>query len=233
MALKFALVDNHLTPDPDDYMAQVQGMESKTQEDIINLMISRGSTVTKAEAMSVLEEYALAVEQILKAGEGVNTELFKINPAISGVFEEEESFDRNRHQVKLNVSAGSRLKKLTQEISVEKVEATKPAPFLSSFTDVATNSKNEHLSPGLVGHIRGRRLKIDISNPQEGVFLVAEEGTEYPASALVRNMPSEIIFMIPGELPAGEYNLEVRSNMRSSELRTGRLEENLVVNPIS
>lgn len=61
MSLKFALFENHLTSDPSDYMAVVQYLQSKEQEDVFDLMINRGSTVTKAEALSVFEEYFLAI----------------------------------------------------------------------------------------------------------------------------------------------------------------------------
>jgi hypothetical protein len=73
MALKFALFGNHLTSDPNDYMAVVQDLKNKTQEDVFNLMISRGSTVTRAEALSVFEEYGNAIGQLVKDGCSVNT----------------------------------------------------------------------------------------------------------------------------------------------------------------
>ena len=38
MSIKYALFSNHLTSDPDDYMAVVQGQESKTKEDLIDTM---------------------------------------------------------------------------------------------------------------------------------------------------------------------------------------------------
>lgn len=86
MALKFALFENHLTSDPGDYMAVVQNLQSKTQEDVIDQMIGRGSTVTKAEALSVLEEYAAAIEQLLKDGYSINTPIFNLSPSVKGVF---------------------------------------------------------------------------------------------------------------------------------------------------
>ncbi len=85
MALKYALFENHLTDDPSDYMAVVQLQASKSQEDVIDLMIGRGSTVTKAEALSVLEEYAAAIEQLLREGQALNTPLFNLSPTIKGV----------------------------------------------------------------------------------------------------------------------------------------------------
>lgn len=86
MSLKYALFENNLTPDPNDYMAVVQPESSKTQEQVIDLMVSRGSTVTKAEALSVMEEYALAVEQILRDGGSLTTPLFNLSASIAGVF---------------------------------------------------------------------------------------------------------------------------------------------------
>ena len=89
MAIKYALFPNHLTSDPDDYMAVVQDQTSKTKEDLIDEMIGRGSTVTKAEALSVLEEFEAAVEEALSEGHSINTPLFRIGASIQGVFEGE------------------------------------------------------------------------------------------------------------------------------------------------
>lgn len=86
MALKFALFENHLTSDPGDHMAVVQDLRSKTQEDVIGLMIGRGSAVTKAEALSVNKEYAAAIFLFLKDGYAINTPIFNLSPSIKGVF---------------------------------------------------------------------------------------------------------------------------------------------------
>ena len=73
-------------------------------------MIDRGSTVTKAEARAVLEEYGAAMIYLLKEGYTINTSLFKIALGIGGVFtDENDVFDPARHQINLNVSAGDRL----------------------------------------------------------------------------------------------------------------------------
>ena len=90
MSLDYALFENHLTSDPNDYMAVVQNQQSKNQEDVIDLMVSRGSTVTKAEALAVFEEYALAVEQLVKNGHAVNTPLFNLSLSVKGVFNRED-----------------------------------------------------------------------------------------------------------------------------------------------
>ena len=48
--LKYALRENLLTPEPDDYMAQTVDARSYRGEEIVELMLKRGSTLTKADA---------------------------------------------------------------------------------------------------------------------------------------------------------------------------------------
>ena len=47
--LKYALRENLLTPAPDDFMAQVQDVRSYTLDEIIDLMMQKGSTLTRAD----------------------------------------------------------------------------------------------------------------------------------------------------------------------------------------
>ena len=56
MAINYALFENHLTSDPDDYAAQVKITGSAGLEVIAQRMIDQGSTVTKPDILAVLEE---------------------------------------------------------------------------------------------------------------------------------------------------------------------------------
>lgn len=114
MPLKYALFDNPVTADPTDRMAVVQLDTTYSEDDVFARMVSRGSTVTRAEALSVLEEYALAVEQLLGEGGGsIATPLFVLTLSIVGVFtSEDDSFDPARHQVKICITPGVRLRQI-------------------------------------------------------------------------------------------------------------------------
>ena len=121
MPLKYALLENRLTEDPNDYLAKVQDLQSKSIDDIIDVMIGRGSTVTRAEALSVLEEYSAALEQLLRDGHSIHTPLFNLVPSIKGVFDDKnESFNSERHQVRVNVNPGTRLRQIESQIQVER-----------------------------------------------------------------------------------------------------------------
>lgn len=231
MSVKYALFKNHLTPNPNDYTAVVQGNDSRTEEDVIDVMIGRGSTVTKAESLSVSEEKAAAIEDMLKQGYSINTPLFNVSISISGIFNgEDDRFDPERHQVKLNLTPGTRLKAITSQIAVERVSANKILPILRTFTDENSNTINANLSPGGAGQLSGDRLKVEMEDPKQGLFFVADDGTTTRTTQIIRNKPSELIFMIPSSLAPGTYRLEVRTIFSgNTDIRIGLLEAPLSV----
>ncbi len=68
MAINYALFENHLTSDPDDYAAQVKITGSADLEVLANRMIDQGSTVTKPDILAVLEDAIKATESCLLDG---------------------------------------------------------------------------------------------------------------------------------------------------------------------
>lgn len=230
MALKFALFENHLTSDPNDYMAVVQNLQSKTQDDVIDLMISRGSTVTTAEALSVLEEYAVAIIQLLKDGCSVNTPLFNLSPSIKGVFTSaDQAFNASQHTVKINITAGSRLRDVGAQVSVEKVKGASPQPDPEYLDDLGSGTRNDQLTPGNIVQLFGSRLKFDPMDQTQGVFFIAADGSETKVQVVARNKPAQIDFLLPALAP-GEYRLEIRAVLyKGKELKKGTLPVSLSV----
>lgn len=230
MFLNFGLIENHLTDDPGDYMAIVQNNQTYTVPDIIDRMISRGSTVTKAEAFSVYEEMGLAVEDILKSGGNINTPLFCVYPSIAGVFQgENDNFDRNRHAIRLNFTAGSRLSKIADEIKPKKGAVTSPTPVIEKFVNLKTKAVNETFTPGQIASISGLMLKFNEEDPTQGIFFIAPDNTEVKVTNISKNKPSELMFFVPDQLTSGTYQVEVRAILKSRKsLSNGRLMVNLV-----
>lgn len=231
MALKFALFENHLTSDPNDFMAVVQDLQSKTQEDVIELMIGRGSTVTRAEALSVLEEYTGAIFQLLKAGYSINTPIFNLSPSIKGTFSgADQSFNSAVHSVKINITPGTRLREVAPLVSVEKVKGASPQPDPEYLEDLGSGTRNDQLTPNNIARICGSRLKFDPADQSQGVFLIASDATETRVQVVAHNKPAQIDFLVP-QLNSGEYRLEVRAAIyKTNEIRNGALQVLLSVN---
>jgi hypothetical protein len=225
-------MENHLTSDPDDYMAMVQPTNTAELEDIINRMIDQGSTVVKADILSVLEDYHQAIESMVLEGQNVNTPGANYGASIKGVFNgQADSYDASRHQVRATVSPGKRFRKAIEgRAQVTKGEAVTPRPNPLEYTDLNSEARNSVLTPGGMGRLVGHRLKFDPTAADQGIFFVAADDTETRVEVVGRNKPAELMFLVPDSLPAGEYTLEVRATMRNNDdVRTGALDVPLTV----
>jgi hypothetical protein len=233
MALRYGLVPNHLTDDPNDCMAVTTDNDTITVEQIVETMIGKGSTVTKAEALSVIEEFEYAVVDSIQKGNNVSTELFKIAPSIVGVFtNNQDAFDPSRHSIKINVNAGKRLAQAAANIELKKVSINAIQPVLQNFTDQISKVVNESFHSGQVASIRGTSLKFNQDDETQGIFFIAENGTETRVDNIIKNFPSELMFIVPATLTSGTFAIEVRSIYHNSKnLRAGRLPFDLV--PVS
>lgn len=232
MALEFYLIPNHMTPDPDDYMAVSSNPQTYSIEDVYDHMTREGSTITKAEALAVFEEITQGIINIVEEGNAVVTPLIQVRSNISGVFDgEEDTFDPARHHVRVNVSAGNRLREAADDIPTQKIAARERIPAPVHYHDSSSETQDEAITPGGGARITGSLLKFEEEDINQGIFFVnISDGTETRVeTAILRNKPGELIFMNP-ELPAGTYRLEVRSMLpRASEVRTGALVNELTV----
>ncbi|GHT66469.1 hypothetical protein FACS189452_02390 [Bacteroidia bacterium] len=234
--LDYSLVENLLTPAPDDAMAQVVNVRSYSEDEIADLMLKRGTLLTKADILAVLEVYREVVTDLVADGAGVNTALMHISPSIAGVFNGlGDSFDPTRHTVKVNLNQGAALRNAAGRIKTKKVQVADPIPYIVEVKDTLSGSTNDHLTAGGVIQMRGSRLKLVENDATNGIFLLpTTDGAEIRLSVVVENKPARLIAMLPADLAAGEYYLEVRSNYSHGNkpsliLKTGRFHKALTV----
>lgn len=232
MTIPYVLVENNLTSDPNDYYALVKPAGSADLDDIVERIEQQGSTVTRADIYSVLEDYFAAVETLLVEGNTVNTPVANYTTSIKGVFDgPDENFDASRHHLRPIANPGTRIRKtLRQRGQPIKQEAVTPRPNPVEYIDINSDTRNSILTPGGMGRISGHRLQFDAATPEQGVFFVAEDGTETRVDVVGRNKPSELVFMVPDSLADGDYTLEVRAYIYGgNDLRTGALDTPLTV----
>ena len=210
--LKYCLRENLLTPAPDDYMAQAADVRSYTLDEIIDLMMEKGSTLTKADVKAVLQIYGEVVSTIIKDGSAVNTPLMNTSMSISGVFDgANDSFDKKRHTVNLNITAGTLLRDAVTKVKCEKTEGVSTDPYITEVTDIVTGTVNTTLTKGGVVQLVGSRLKFDAKDTAQGIFFVPETGNPVRAAVIAENKPARLMAIIPADLAAGTYYIEVRT----------------------
>ncbi|MGI5067957.1 DNA-binding domain-containing protein [Treponema denticola] len=235
--LKYSLRENLLTPAPDDYMAQAADVRSYTLDEIIDLMMEKGSTLTRADVAATLQVYGEVVSAIIKDGSAVNTPLMNTSMSISGVFDgANDSFDKKRHTVNLNITAGTLLRDAAAKIKCEKTEGVSTDPYITEVTDIVTGTVNTTLTKGGVVQLVGARLKFDAKDTAQGIFFVPETGAPVRAAVIAENKPARLMAIIPADLAAGTYYIEVRSKHSGGgkplkAVKAGRFAKPLTVVP--
>ena len=235
--LKYALRENLLTPAPDDYMAQATDVRSYTLDEILDLMMEKGTTLTRADVAATLQVYGEVVSAIIKDGSAVNTPLMNTSMSISGVFDgANDSFDKKRHTVNLNITAGILLRSVLPKIKCEKTEGASTDPYITEVKDVVSGKTNDILTKGGVVQLVGARLKFDAKDVAQGIFFVPETGEAVRAAVIAENKPARLMAIIPADLAAGTYYIEVRSKHSGGgkplkAVKAGRFAKPLTVVP--
>jgi hypothetical protein len=221
--LDYHLVENLMTPAPDDAMAQVVNVRSYTDEDIAELMLKRGSLLTKADILAVQQVYGEVVADLVEDGCAINTQLFNITPSISGVFNGiSDSFDGVRHKTHANMNPGVIIREAARRIKTRKVQVADPVPYIVEVKDIVSGSVNESLTPGGIVQLRGSRLKFIDAHPNNGIYLIPESGGEIKLNVVAENKPGRLMAMLPADLASGTYFPEVRTNYSSGGSHTGK-----------
>ena len=233
--LKYSLRENLLTPAPDDYMAQVADVRSYTLDEIIDLMMDKGTTLTRADVAATLQVYGEVCSSLIKDGAALNTPLMNTSMSISGVFDgANDSFDKKRHTVNLNITAGTLLRDAVTKVKCEKTEGVSTDPYITEVTDIVSGKVNEVLTKGGVVQLVGSRLKFDAKDTAQGIFFVPETGNPVRAAVIAENKPARLMAIIPADLAAGTYYIEVRTKYANATkqlktLKIGRFAKPLTI----
>ena len=235
--LKYSLRENLLTPAPDDYMAQAADVRSYTLDEIIDLMMDKGTTLTRADVAATLQVYGEVCSSLIKDGAALNTPLMNTSMSISGVFDgANDSFDKKRHTVNLNITAGTLLRDAVTKVKCEKTEGASTDPYITEVADIVSGKVNEVLTKGGVVQLVGSRLKFDAKDAAQGIFFVPETGEAVRAAVIAENKPARLMAIIPADLAAGTYYIEVRSKHSGGgkplkAVKAGRFAKPLTVVP--
>ena len=230
MPLKYVLVDNKLTPDPDDCTARTQDVRTVPYEEIITRMTGRGLTLTDTEVKSVFNEFEHLLVELLEDGCAVNTPFLKISPSIVGVFSNaDDVFDPARHAVRLNASLGTGVAVDPRKVKLQKEKLATAQPEILSVKDYQTMQVNEVIKRGGTVEITGSDLKIYPEDLEQGIF-IGNQGSEVRVTVYMMNKPSMLIFQVPQNVPGGEVYVRVKNKLQKSNvLRTGSFNATLTV----
>ena len=224
MTITYALFENPLMNEENACRALVHARGTAELGDVIERIVQQGSTVTRADIVSVLENYHHTIESLLLEGMNVKTPIANFRVGIRGIFAgHSDVFDHARHQVRASASPGRRLRAAVRKRARPvKQQPVTPAPNPQEYTDLNTGEINAIITPGGMGRLIGGRLKFDTTDPLQGIYIIGLWG-ERRVDVVGHNWPGELMFLDPTGLPAGDCRLEVRSEFSEGSIRTGDL----------
>lgn len=133
--------------------------------------------------------------------------------------------DRREKKKIIRRFRGLHRKKIDTDLHRKTLIKRKTKTVIISF-DLGSGETNSTVTPNNIGTINGHRLKFDPSQADEGIFFIAiPTGTELKVTAVQRNKPGQLVFMVPDMPAGGTLNLEVRARSTDGgDLRIGRLD---------
>ncbi len=175
MTVRYSIVENTLVDGRKVHRAMVHPTATITAEEFIDKIAQDNTTLTKADAVGMVEEIFRNLILLLRDGYTVRLPFGVYRPSIRGAFENpEDLFDPRRHEIVISVSPGIRSRQaMRREARAERAVRVGPAPNVTSYADHSSGQKDGVLTPGGVGRVYGSRLKFDPDDPQQGVFFLA------------------------------------------------------------
>ena len=206
---------NTLTKDNDrDCIADVHAhAATQRNEDIAEMITKERSEFSKETIINILNMRDKAVKDLIQEGLSFMDGLVQISPRVSGVWEtENSSYDEKIHKRTVDLVPTTDLRTALDAIGVKVLGAKEETARITEITDTATGLKDGSLTIGDDIIIEGSKIKVDETDPAQGVFFKAENGTEYKTNRrLSVNNPSQIIARVPKEVPEGKVEVMVRT----------------------
>ncbi len=221
MPLKYSIYRNPFRKK--EFIATVRPRRIYDLEEVLEEMAGSSRRYSCGELREILYLFIKTVASILVDGSHIHLPFLKITTSIRGKFTgKQDKFSHARHKVNINANPGKTLKAVAADITVQKVQASRPKADISQVYDFAHETHNQTLTAGGLAEVQGTYLKINTVDAQQGIFLTMPDQADIRITQLYQNTPSRLMFVVPTDIPAGMYQLSVRTTVgNSTEIRTG------------
>jgi hypothetical protein len=198
----------------DDRIGRVVSTGSLKIDDLIEIAKLRRSDISPQlmrAVYDILREVAL--EEICNSKQ-VEFGLTYNRLGVSGIFiGDHPSWDSKVNSLSLVSIATAEVREaLANSIEVEILGMAQSGTFINTLTDVASGEINARITPGGGVNLSGVRIKIAGEASGVGLHLTeinTETVTDIPSASVLINEPSRITFIVPADLPAGDYRLSL------------------------
>jgi len=219
--VKVGLFNLHLIKEKNTCYGRVVASNSMDMEDFVRIAADRRTDLSPTSIRSSVELVTgIAIEALL-SGASVKFGLGIFQLGVNGVFHgEKPHWDSNEHQLIVNAHACAEVREAVKNCEVEVTGMVSSIMVINTVEDVESGTRDEQLTPGGGVNINGVRIKIEGEHADVGLKLVNNETKEEVKIAnkkIMRNTPSQITFIVPTDLAAGEYRVKVTTQYSTSK----------------
>ena len=146
-------------------------------------------------------------------GFSINNGYFIMSLTMQGTFTGvTDSYDTSRHSLEFSIVPTDSTKNELENVIVSIDGLADTEPKILQITDMSNGNLNSTITPGKNLYLEGSRLKVVGDDSLCGVYLTNnDDGTQTQLSGydLQRNMPSELLVLVPSDLTSGNYTVSV------------------------
>jgi hypothetical protein len=216
------LYDLVFTPRKDDRIGRIVSTGSVKIDDLIAIAVSRRSDVSPQLMKAVydlLREIALEEVCSMKHVEfGLTHNRFGCDGVFIG---DHPAWNPEVNSLSLISVAAADVRIASQDIEVEVLGMASSGTYINSLTDVVSGKINSCITPGGGVNLNGVKIKIVGDAKGVGLHLIeinTGEVTDIPKTSVLVNDPSSVTFIVPADLPAGDYKLSITTQFSHSSI---------------
>ncbi|MDR1335480.1 MAG: DUF4469 domain-containing protein [Tannerella sp.] len=211
-----------ITSRKDDRSGRVVSTGSLKIDDLIAIAVARRSDINAATMKAVygiLKEIAL--EEICKARQ-VEFGLSHYGLKVSGVFTGDHPVWKDgEHRLLLSAVATAEARETVKTVAVEVIGMAASGTYITTLTDVISGETDAVITAGGAVNLAGVKIRIAGNAPGVGLHLTEINSgavVDIPSTSIAVNEPSRVTFIVPANLPAGNYRLSLVTQFTSNTL---------------
>jgi hypothetical protein len=214
------LYDLIITDKKDDRFGRVVTTKSLGEDDLIRLAVARRTDLNASTIRLSLDILKGIAAEELANGASVNFGLGYFHLDVHGVFiGDHAEWDPAKHSLRVKVTPVAEVRETVKAAHVQVRGMAQSGMFINSVFDVSSGEENTRLTSGGGVNINGVKIRIAGDHADNGIRLANVNGSSTYAIAdrsILLNDPSKITFIVPTDIPAGNYKLSITTQYSTS-----------------
>ncbi|MDR1225598.1 MAG: DUF4469 domain-containing protein, partial [Prevotellaceae bacterium] len=214
------LYDLKLSERADDRFGRVVTTKSLREDDLINIAVRRRTDLnatTLRASLDILKE--IAIEEIAN-GASVQFGLGFFSLDVRGIFIGDHAhWNPDVNSLHVKTASGVELRTAIENVHVNVRGMASSGTVINTLIDVMSGGEDARLTPGGGVNLTGSKIKIAGESTENGIRLIDQNSgaeTPIPMEMVLVNDPKKVTFIVPHDLPAGDYKLSLTTQFSNT-----------------